>query len=175
MIVPLGRSDAVALGVREGRSSTRLFDKADFIHPAHALTSERKPHRAAAIAKMSRGRAPISIARRGGLVVEADLKAALDSGHVAGDALDRLRHRAARTIPLRPMRICGDAAFGARRRRGRRKTSPCQIALSSAEFLLRRRRQRHQHAALSAREATRNAIKPYMKLARAAGQLRRTR
>ena len=42
---------------------------------------------AAAIAKMKPGVRIINCAR-GGLVVEADLQAALDSGHVAGAALD---------------------------------------------------------------------------------------
>src|ERR671912_473202 len=63
-------------------------DRADIISLHTPLTdSTRNVIDAAAIAKMKKGVRIINCAR-GGLVVEADLKAALDSGHVAGAALD---------------------------------------------------------------------------------------
>ncbi|MEX2450194.1 MAG: phosphoglycerate dehydrogenase [Rhodospirillales bacterium] len=67
-----------------------LFTRADFITLHTPLTDATKNIiRAETIAKMKKGVRIINCAR-GGLVVEEDLKAALDSGHVAGAALDVL-------------------------------------------------------------------------------------
>src|SRR5690348_9582859 len=78
---------AVELGV-EKVELDQLYARADFITLHTPLTDSTK-HMidAAAIAKMKRGVRIINCAR-GGLIVEADLKAALESGHVAGAALD---------------------------------------------------------------------------------------
>src|SRR5690349_20950183 len=65
-----------------------LFRRADFITLHTPLTeATRNLIDAKALFKMKRGVRIINCAR-GGLVVEQDLKAALDSGHVAGAALD---------------------------------------------------------------------------------------
>jgi D-3-phosphoglycerate dehydrogenase len=78
---------AVELGV-EKVELDQLYARADFITLHTPLTdSTRNMIDAAAIAKMKNGVRIINCAR-GGLVVEADLQAALDKGHVAGAALD---------------------------------------------------------------------------------------
>ncbi len=65
-----------------------LLSRADFISLHTPLTDQtRGIIDAAALAKTKEGARIINCAR-GGLVVEQDLKAALDSGHVAGAALD---------------------------------------------------------------------------------------
>ncbi len=78
---------ALELGV-EKVELVDLFARADFITLHTPLTeSTRGVVNAAAIAKMKDGVRIINCAR-GGLIVEEDLKAALDSGKVAGAALD---------------------------------------------------------------------------------------
>ena len=65
-----------------------LFPRADFITLHTPLTdATRNIIDAKAMAKMKKGVRIINCAR-GGLVVEEDLKAAIESGHVAGAALD---------------------------------------------------------------------------------------
>ncbi|MFC4272964.1 phosphoglycerate dehydrogenase [Sneathiella chungangensis] len=65
-----------------------LFARADYVSLHTPITdSTRNIINAKNIAKMKEGVRIINCAR-GGLVVEADLKAALESGHVAGAALD---------------------------------------------------------------------------------------
>ncbi len=77
-----------------------LLARADFIS-LHVPLSEatRDMIDAAAFAKMKPGVRLINCAR-GGLVVEADLKAAIESGHVAGAALDVFAEEPARANPL---------------------------------------------------------------------------
>ncbi len=78
---------AVELGV-EKVELDELFRRADFITLHTPLTdATRDIIDAKAIAKMKPGVRIINCAR-GGLIRETDLKAALDSGHVAGAALD---------------------------------------------------------------------------------------
>src|SRR5690606_2167905 len=78
---------AMKLGV-EKVELEELFRRADFITLHTPLTDKtRNIIDAAAIAQMKPGVRIINCAR-GGLIVEADLKAAIDSGHVAGAALD---------------------------------------------------------------------------------------
>src|SRR6202050_2287513 len=82
----LSAERAVTLGV-EKVELDELLARADFITLHTPLTDQtRNIVDAAAIAKMKRGVRIINCAR-GGLVVEADLKAALDAGRVAGAAL----------------------------------------------------------------------------------------
>jgi len=75
------------LGVRQ-TSLDELYALADFI-TIHVPKTEKtnKMIDSVALAKMKKNVRIINCAR-GGLIVEADLKAALDSGHVAGAALD---------------------------------------------------------------------------------------
>src|SRR5579862_6828162 len=83
----LSAERAVAVGI-EKVELDELFKRADFITLHTPLTSEtRNLVDAKSIAKMRRGVRIINCAR-GGLVVEADLQAALASGQVAGAALD---------------------------------------------------------------------------------------
>ncbi len=66
----------------------QLFPRADFITLHTPMTEQTKNIiDAKALAKCKKGVRIINCAR-GGLIVEADLKAALESGHVAGAALD---------------------------------------------------------------------------------------
>ncbi len=83
----LTQDRAVAMGV-EKIELDDLYQRADFITihvPKTATTTNMID--AAAIAKMKKGVRIINCAR-GGLIVESALKDALDSGHVAGAALD---------------------------------------------------------------------------------------
>jgi D-3-phosphoglycerate dehydrogenase / 2-oxoglutarate reductase len=83
----LSAERAVALGVEKVELDD-LLSRADFITLHTPMTDQtRGIINAAAIAKMKKGVRIINCAR-GGLVVEEDLKAALDSGQVAGAALD---------------------------------------------------------------------------------------
>ncbi|MGH6995211.1 MAG: phosphoglycerate dehydrogenase, partial [Stellaceae bacterium] len=78
---------AVALGV-EKVELDELLTRADFITLHTPLTdATRNIIDAKALAKAKRGVRLVNCAR-GGLVVEADLKAALDSGQIAGAAID---------------------------------------------------------------------------------------
>src|SRR5580658_1906886 len=78
---------AVALGVEKVELDD-LFARADFITLHTPLTDATKNIiDAKAIAKMKDGVRIVNCAR-GGLIVESDLKAALDSGRVAGAAID---------------------------------------------------------------------------------------
>jgi D-3-phosphoglycerate dehydrogenase / 2-oxoglutarate reductase len=77
-----------------------LFARADFITLHTPLTSEtRNIISADAINRMKKGVRIINCAR-GGLIDEAALKAALDSGHVAGAALDVFEEEPAKTNAL---------------------------------------------------------------------------
>jgi len=78
---------AVDLGVEKVELDT-LLKRADFITLHTPLTDQtRNILNAASLAKTKKGVRIINCAR-GGLIVEKDLKDALDSGHVAGVALD---------------------------------------------------------------------------------------
>jgi D-3-phosphoglycerate dehydrogenase / 2-oxoglutarate reductase len=78
----------------------QLLPRADFITLHTPLTDQtRNIINAAAIAKCKKGVRIINCAR-GGLVVEADLKAALESGQVAGAALDVFAEEPAKQHPL---------------------------------------------------------------------------
>src|SRR6201991_4386532 len=77
-----------------------LFHRADFITLHTPLTeATRNLIDAKALFKMKKGVRIINCAR-GGLIVEQDLKAALDSGHVAGAALDVFPVEPAKENPL---------------------------------------------------------------------------
>src|SRR6202790_4554219 len=83
----LSAERAVDLGV-ERVSFEELVARADFITLHTPLTSATTNMiNAAALAQMKRGARLVNCAR-GGLVVEADLAAALDSGQIAGAAFD---------------------------------------------------------------------------------------
>jgi len=90
---------AAKLGV-EKVELDQLFPRADFITLHTPLTDQtRGVVNAAALAKCKKGVYIINCAR-GGLVVEADLQAALESGQVAGAALDVFVEEPAKQHPL---------------------------------------------------------------------------
>ncbi|HEY1720682.1 MAG TPA: phosphoglycerate dehydrogenase [Magnetospirillaceae bacterium] len=90
---------AKALGV-EKVELDELLPRADFITLHTPLTdATRGIIDAKAIAKTKKGVRIINCAR-GGLVVEEDLKAAIESGHVAGAALDVFKEEPATNNPL---------------------------------------------------------------------------
>ncbi|HWA48018.1 MAG TPA: phosphoglycerate dehydrogenase [Dongiaceae bacterium] len=90
---------AVDLGV-EKVELDELFHRADFISLHTPLTDQtRGIISKASLAKCKEGVRIINCAR-GGLVVEEDLRAALDSGHVAGAAVDVFVEEPAKTNSL---------------------------------------------------------------------------
>ncbi|HUG62915.1 MAG TPA: phosphoglycerate dehydrogenase [Methylomirabilota bacterium] len=95
----LSQERAIDLGV-EKVELDELLRRADFITLHTPLTDKtRNIIDISALLKMKRGVRIINCAR-GGLIVEADLKAALDSGHVAGVALDVFEVEPATDHPL---------------------------------------------------------------------------
>lgn len=87
------------LGVEKAELDT-LLRRADFITLHTPLTDQtRGIIDAEALAKTKPGVRIVNCAR-GGLVVEADLKVALESGHVAGAALDVFEEEPAKDNPL---------------------------------------------------------------------------
>ncbi len=95
----LSEDRARDLGVEKVDFDT-LLARADFISLHTPLTDKtRNIIDARAMAKMKKGAYVINCAR-GGLVVEADLKDALESGHLAGAALDVFEQEPARDNPL---------------------------------------------------------------------------
>ena len=95
----LGEDRAKEIGV-EKVELDELLARADFITLHTPMTDQtRGIIDAAAIAKTKPGVRIINCAR-GGLVVEADLKDALESGHVAGAALDVFETEPAKDNPL---------------------------------------------------------------------------
>src|SRR5216684_766602 len=153
---------AVALGV-EKVELDGLFARADFITLHTPLTdATRNIIDAAAIAKMKPGVRIINCAR-GGLIVEADLKAALDSGHVGGAALDVFVTEPPKDNPLfGHENLVATPHLGAATSEAQENVA-LQIAEQMADFLISGAvANAINMPALSAEEATR--LKPYMKL-----------
>ncbi len=153
---------AVALGV-EKVELDGLFARADFITLHTPLTdATRNIIDAAGIAKMKPGVRIINCAR-GGLIVEADLKAALDSGHVAGAALDVFVTEPPKDNPLfGHENLVATPHLGAATSEAQENVA-LQIAEQMADFLMSGAvANAINMPALSAEEATR--LKPYMKL-----------
>jgi D-3-phosphoglycerate dehydrogenase len=95
----LSNERAVEIGVEKVELED-ILKRSDFITLHTPMTESTKGIiNAAAIAKMKKGVRLINCAR-GGLIVEADLKTALDSGHVAGAALDVFEEEPAKTNAL---------------------------------------------------------------------------
>jgi D-3-phosphoglycerate dehydrogenase / 2-oxoglutarate reductase len=88
------------LGVERADSSDELYARADFITIHLPVTPETENWLdAAAFAKMKDGVRVVNVAR-GRLLVEEDLRQALDSGKVAGAALDVFRDEPVTSHPL---------------------------------------------------------------------------
>jgi len=158
---------AQALGV-EKVELDGLLSRADFISLHTPLTdATRNIIDAAAIAKMRKGVRIINCAR-GGLVVEEALKAALDSGHVAGAAID--------VFPVEPAKenmlfgrddVIATPHLGASTTEAQEKVA-IQIAEQISDFLLTGAVVNAVNMpSVSAEEAAK--LNPYMTLARMLG------
>ena len=113
-----------------------LLARADFISLHVPLTEQtRGIIDAAALAKTKPGVRIINCAR-GGLVVEADLKAAMESGQVAGAALDVFAEEPARDNPLFGSdQVVATPHLGAATSEAQEKVA-VQIAEQMADYLL---------------------------------------
>ncbi|HXP74153.1 MAG TPA: phosphoglycerate dehydrogenase [Stellaceae bacterium] len=158
---------AVELGV-EKVELDELFRRADFITLHTPLTdATRDIIDGRAIAKMKQGVRIINCAR-GGLIRERDLKAALDSGHVAGAALD--------VFPVEPAtenmlfghpKLVATPHLGAATTEAQENVA-LQVAEQMSDFLLTGAVVNAINMpSLTAEDATR--LKPYMKLAEQLG------
>jgi D-3-phosphoglycerate dehydrogenase / 2-oxoglutarate reductase len=163
----LSAERAVALGV-EKATLDELYARADFITLHTPLTdATRNLIDAAAFAKMKRGVRLINCAR-GGLVVEPDLAAALDSGHVAGAAVDVFVDEPAVQNPLFGREnFVATPHLGAATSEAQENVA-VQIAEQMADFLLTGAVSNAVNMpSLTAEEAAR--LKPYMALAEQLG------
>ncbi len=167
---------ARALNVRKVKLD-KLLARSDFITLHTPLTeSTRGLIDASALAKTKRGVRIINCAR-GGLVVEADLKAALDGGHVAGAALDVFADEPARANPLfGDERVIATPHLGASTAEAQENVA-VQIAEQMADYLLTGAVSNALNMpSVSAEEAPK--LRPYLKLAEQlgsfAGQLTRS-
>jgi D-3-phosphoglycerate dehydrogenase / 2-oxoglutarate reductase len=117
---------------------------------------------AAAIARMKHGVRLVNCAR-GGLVVEEDLAAALDSGHVAGAAIDVFAEEPARKNPLFGRdNVVATPHLGAATAEAQENVA-VEIAEQMADFLLTGAVANAVNVpSLTAEEA--NRIRPYIKL-----------
>ena len=144
-----------------------LFKRADFISLHTPLTdATRNILNARAFRKMKKGVRIINCAR-GGLIVEKDLKKALEDGDVAGAALDVFEHEPATESPLFGMdNVVVTPHLGAATTEAQEKVA-VQVAEQIADFLTTGAVANTLNmASVSAEEAPR--LKPYMALA---GQL----
>ncbi|MBA4208991.1 MAG: phosphoglycerate dehydrogenase, partial [Parvibaculum sp.] len=113
-----------------------LLKRADFITLHTPLTDKtRNILNAENLAKCKKGVRIINCAR-GGLIVEADLKAAIESGHVAGAALDVFEEEPAKSNPLFGMEqvIC-TPHLGASTNEAQENVA-LQVAEQMADYLL---------------------------------------
>ncbi|MFD1766519.1 phosphoglycerate dehydrogenase [Sphingorhabdus buctiana] len=160
---------AIEMGVEKADLDT-LFAKADFITLHTPLTDQtRNILSAANIAKCKKGVRIINCAR-GGLVDEAALKAALDSGHVAGAALDVFETEPAKESPLfgTPNFIC-TPHLGASTNEAQVNVA-LQVAEQMADYLVSGGVTNALNMpSLSAEEAPK--LRPYMALAEQLGSL----
>src|SRR5216683_3534901 len=163
----LSAERAVTLGV-EKVALDDLLARADFITLHTPLTdATRHLIDAKALAKTKKGVRIINCAR-GGLIVEEDLKAALDSGHVAGAALD--------VFPVEPAKenalfgrddVVATPHLGAATTEAQENVA-LQIAEQMSDYLITGAVTNALNMpSLSAEEAAR--LKPYMKLAEQLG------
>ncbi len=172
----LSADRALDLGV-EKVTLEDLLARSDFITLHVPMTDKtRGIIDAAALRKTKRGVRIINCAR-GGLVVEADLKAAIESGHVAGAALDVFTEEPARDNPLFGMeQVVATPHLGASTTEAQEKVA-VEIAAQISDYLLTGAITNALNMpSLSAEESQR--LSPYMKLVEQlggfAGQLTRT-
>jgi D-3-phosphoglycerate dehydrogenase / 2-oxoglutarate reductase len=163
----LSAERAIDLGV-EKVGFEALLGRADFVTLHTPLTEATKNLiDAAAIARMKRGARLINCAR-GGLVVEGDLAAALDSGQIAGAAIDVFVEEPARKNPLFGRdNVVATPHLGAATTEAQENVA-VEIAEQMADFLLTGAISNAVNVpSLTAEEARR--IRPYIKLAEQLG------
>lgn len=163
----LSAERAVDLGV-EKVTLDELYARADVI-TLHTPMTDGTRHMidAAAIAKMKAGVRIVNCAR-GGLIVEADLKAAIESGHVAGAALDVFEVEPAKDNPLFGMEnvVC-TPHLGASTSEAQENVA-LQVAEQMSDYLLTGAvTNAINMPSVTAEEAPR--LKPYMRLAEQIG------
>ena len=160
---------AETLGV-EKVGLDQLYARADFI-TLHVPATEatRGMINAASLAKMKKGVRLINCAR-GALVVEADLKAAIESGHVAGAALDVFAVEPAKASVLFGLpQVVATPHLGASTVEAQEKVA-LQVAEEIADFLLTGAVVNALNMPpVSAEEMPK--LRPYMSLARQIGRL----
>jgi D-3-phosphoglycerate dehydrogenase len=160
---------AVEMGVEKADLDT-LLAKADFITLHTPLTDQtRNILSAENLAKTKKGVRIVNCAR-GGLIDEAALKAGLDSGHIAGAALDVFQTEPAKDSPLfgTPNFIC-TPHLGASTTEAQVNVA-LQVAEQLADFLVNGGVTNALNMpSLSAEEAPK--LKPYMKLAEVLGSM----
>ena len=165
----LSAERAVELGVEKAELE-ELLKRADFITLHTPMTEGTKGIlNKASLAKCKKGVRIINCAR-GGLVVEADLKEALDSGHVAGAALDVFETEPAKENILfnHPKVVC-TPHLGASTVEAQENVA-LQVAEQMADFLLQGAVSNAVNMpSVSAEDAPK--LKPYMKLAEQLGSL----
>ncbi|MGH7005201.1 MAG: phosphoglycerate dehydrogenase, partial [Alphaproteobacteria bacterium] len=145
-----------------------LFARADFITLHTPLTeTTRNVINKENIAKMKTGVRIVNVAR-GGLVVEADLKAGIDAGKVAGAALDVFEVEPAKTnILFGSDKVVCTPHLGASTEEAQENVA-IQVAEQIADFLLNGTVTNPINlAAVSAEEAPK--LRPYLKLAEQLG------
>jgi D-3-phosphoglycerate dehydrogenase len=163
----LSEERACDLGVQKVELDD-LFARADFITLHTPLTdATRHLIDAKALAKTRPGVRLINCAR-GGLVDEAALKAALDSGHVAGAALDVFAEEPAKANPLFGMdTVIATPHLGASTAEAQEKVA-IQVAEQMSDFLLTGAVSNALNMpSVTAEEAPR--LRPYMALAQQLG------
>ena len=163
----LSAERAIDLGV-DKVALDELLARADFVTLHTPLTETTKNIiDAAALAKMKRGVRLVNCAR-GGLVVEEDLAAALDSGQVAGAAIDVFVEEPARKNPLFGRdNVVATPHLGAATTEAQENVA-VEIAEQMADFLLTGAVANAVNMpSLTAEEAKR--IKPYITLAEQLG------
>ncbi|MFY9287127.1 MAG: phosphoglycerate dehydrogenase [Alphaproteobacteria bacterium] len=146
----------------------QLFPRADFITLHTPLTDQtRGIIDAKSLAKCKKGVQIINCAR-GGLIVEADLKAALENGHVAGAALDVFAEEPAKQHPLFGMdNVVCTPHLGASTTEAQENVA-LQIAEQMSDFLLTGAVTNALNMpSVSAEDAPK--LRPYMKLAEQLG------
>ena len=145
-----------------------LFGRADFISLHTPLTdTTRDIINAEAIAKMKPGVRIVNCAR-GGLIVEADLKAGLESGHIAAAGLDVFAQEPARDNILFGMEnVVATPHLGASTTEAQEKVA-LQVAEQLADYLVSGAVTNALNMpSVTAEEAPR--LKPYLKLAEQLG------
>ena len=163
----LSAERAAAINVEKVELDT-LLARADFISLHTPMTdSTRHLLNKDTLAKTKKGVRIVNCAR-GGLIVEADIKAAIESGHVAGAAFDVFEEEPAKTNPLFGMeQVVATPHLGASTTEAQENVA-IQVAEQMAEYLtVGTVTNALNMPSVSAEDAAR--LKPYLQLSAALG------